>query len=507
MIPNSGSTLFGSPSSFGSAGSNNVQDQNRLMAAVADAQVNRFYSRVPLPNNLQGYVRYVVVLDPQDSKPYSIGIKYVCRSKGADEVLTRLSENVNRRHKKRVHAWLCKCCPSSSICPAEWNCPDIHVTPVGYSNRRPWTQALGPNPRKTDGSRGEDEDSWSDEDRNSDQPRKPRPVGSTSFVTNTIEEDIPCKAALEQFPDLANYLPNFAHFAARFNDDPDGIDPNLLKSVSTAASSESSQLATQLACLNVDLHHMAQVSHELRFSSAPFHPPATPASNMGPIGQPVTSPVASPHPVTPIQLWGQPFDLNDLMGRVEPSAADITQNIISILTNLNVITLLNQIACTLTDPAQLLLINQLASQITTQITGRVADASQAASDQPGALPPAQLPSNVSSLLPTHFFAGPHGPAGPTLPPTTAAAMARDPNPSPLSPQPHAPIAAPTPNSPPSPLPLDLFQEQIWDLAGLAATSMLPPPLPDFGRDLGPGPMNNGAAHPPGAATTTDVPKE
>lgn len=102
---------------------------------------------------------------------------------------TRLSENVNRRHKKRVHAWLCKCCPSSSICPAEWNCPDIHVTPVGYSNRRPWTQALGPNPRKADGSRGEDEDSWSDDEGGAAQQKKPH---AAPFLGSSEEEVTSC---------------------------------------------------------------------------------------------------------------------------------------------------------------------------------------------------------------------------------------------------------------------------------------------------------------------------
>jgi hypothetical protein len=43
----------------------NSNQQDPIRTPVADAQAIRFYSRVPLPTHLQGYVRYVVVLDPQ----------------------------------------------------------------------------------------------------------------------------------------------------------------------------------------------------------------------------------------------------------------------------------------------------------------------------------------------------------------------------------------------------------------------------------------------------------
>ena len=182
----SGNAISNNNSSSSTTTNSNQQDPVRT--PVADAQAIRFYSRVPLPTHLHGYVRYVVVLDPQDKKPYSIGIKYVCRSKGADEVLARLSENVNRRHKKRVQAWLCKCCATSTICQLEWACPDIHVTPIGYSFRRPWTQPLGPNPR-TNADGDEQDGHWSGEDHNGhtapENSKTAKQAASTSLSSAT----------------------------------------------------------------------------------------------------------------------------------------------------------------------------------------------------------------------------------------------------------------------------------------------------------------------------------
>eukprot|EP00906_Rhabdomonas_costata_P019299 RCo028195 len=103
-----------------------------------------FYDPITLPIALQGYVKYVVALDPADNCPYSIGIRYVCRSKGTQDVLIRLTSNISRRHKKRVHGWLCPCVSQGRLCPLHWRCPGIHVTPSGYAQRRQWTQELGP---------------------------------------------------------------------------------------------------------------------------------------------------------------------------------------------------------------------------------------------------------------------------------------------------------------------------------------------------------------------------
>ena len=42
-----------------------LTDKESRGATVGEPQPLSFYSRVPLPTHLQGYVRYLVVLDPQ----------------------------------------------------------------------------------------------------------------------------------------------------------------------------------------------------------------------------------------------------------------------------------------------------------------------------------------------------------------------------------------------------------------------------------------------------------
>jgi len=448
---------------------------------VSEAQANRFYSRVPLPTNLQGYVRYVVVLDPQDSKPYSIGIKYVCRSKGADEVLARLSENVNRRHKKRVHAWLCKSCSTASICPAEWACADIHVTPVGFANRRPWTQALGPTPRKVD---GEDDEGWEDDGERSEGSKR-----GIHLTANGVRISA-------------------AHGAMGLND-----DPAFMKSASAAASAESSQLANQLNWLNLDLNHMAKVLGEFRAGSASPVGPIVPPADFGPPWHmPSLSPKPGPSPLDPFAVLATspsasmtstgslgtmsntsfPGAGPGLSAGATPSAeaSDVAQNMIGVMTSLNVIGLLTQLAGTLTDPGQLLLVQQLAAQIGTQIVSRPPEVEAPVS-------PNLLAGQLASLLGSRpRAAGPTTPEAPFLPPGHAPAA---PGPLPFTALPSMfalpsmlrGVAPPAPSvgtfqapghteevRPAPPLSPKGGAESAWDLSKLAAAI-----LPDQDGDL------------------------
>eukprot|EP00667_Euglena_gracilis_P022370 EG_transcript_24851 len=97
---------------------------------------------VVLPPELRGYVRYMVVMDPRDHQPYSVGIRFVCPSRGATRVLQFLVANRGRRHKKSIQAWLCPSAIHGVECPAQTECDGIHVTPEGFATRRPWTQPV-----------------------------------------------------------------------------------------------------------------------------------------------------------------------------------------------------------------------------------------------------------------------------------------------------------------------------------------------------------------------------
>lgn len=112
---------------------------------------SEYQEPIKLPRALRGYVRYVVVLHPVDCKPYSIGVKYVCNTEGAQGLLAYLMRNVNRKHKKHVHSWLCQSAVDGSHCELGEQCPNIHVTPQGYESRRCWLRPLK-------GARNSDED-------------------------------------------------------------------------------------------------------------------------------------------------------------------------------------------------------------------------------------------------------------------------------------------------------------------------------------------------------------
>jgi hypothetical protein len=101
-----------------------------------------FYTLITLPAHLRGYVKYVVVLLPLNGCTYSLGIKYVCQSEGARELLQRLDEQRDRKHKKPLHAFLCASAASGTICPQGWGCTEIHCTIEGFRAKRTWDRPV-----------------------------------------------------------------------------------------------------------------------------------------------------------------------------------------------------------------------------------------------------------------------------------------------------------------------------------------------------------------------------
>eukprot|EP00669_Euglena_mutabilis_P009766 TRINITY_DN459_c0_g1_i3.p2 TRINITY_DN459_c0_g1~~TRINITY_DN459_c0_g1_i3.p2 ORF type:complete len:287 (+),score=40.16 TRINITY_DN459_c0_g1_i3:25-885(+) len=95
---------------------------------------------ITLPDHLRGYVKYLVVLNPLDCRTYSLGIKHVCPTEGAREVLQRLSDKRERKHRKSLQAGLCLSLLQGFVCPYGVTCAAIHCTPEGLSALRPWSQ-------------------------------------------------------------------------------------------------------------------------------------------------------------------------------------------------------------------------------------------------------------------------------------------------------------------------------------------------------------------------------
>jgi hypothetical protein len=97
---------------------------------------------VVLSSVLKDWLKYVVVYSHQDQVAYSIGIKHVLNTRGAEELFRRLSKQQFRKHKKPLHGFLCQSVSSGTICPFGRNCRDIHVTPEGFRERRLWNRSL-----------------------------------------------------------------------------------------------------------------------------------------------------------------------------------------------------------------------------------------------------------------------------------------------------------------------------------------------------------------------------
>eukprot|EP00992_Anisonema_acinus_P012384 TRINITY_DN8087_c0_g1_i1.p1 TRINITY_DN8087_c0_g1~~TRINITY_DN8087_c0_g1_i1.p1 ORF type:complete len:246 (+),score=25.91 TRINITY_DN8087_c0_g1_i1:94-831(+) len=102
---------------------------------------NSLPTPIHLPDELQGDVRYLVVRHPEDFEAYSIGVKYICQTEGADDLIKSLLKNVTRKHKKHVNSWLCAACVTGTTCALAERCPNIHVTAEGYRSRRLWRRA------------------------------------------------------------------------------------------------------------------------------------------------------------------------------------------------------------------------------------------------------------------------------------------------------------------------------------------------------------------------------
>jgi hypothetical protein len=95
---------------------------------------------VTLPYHLRGYVKYLLVLNPLNCRTYSLGIKHVCPTEGAREVLQRLSDKRERKHRKSLQAGLCLSLLQGFVCPYGLTCAAIHCTHEGLSALRPRSQ-------------------------------------------------------------------------------------------------------------------------------------------------------------------------------------------------------------------------------------------------------------------------------------------------------------------------------------------------------------------------------
>jgi len=111
---------------------------------------------VVLPKELRGYARYLVVLHPEDSQPYSIGIRHVLPTQGVRRILQCLLTNQHRSHKKPVQGWLCKSVVRGTSCPMRGECDNVHVTEEGYGGRRLWNRPID-HRRTVDGNVGAEE--------------------------------------------------------------------------------------------------------------------------------------------------------------------------------------------------------------------------------------------------------------------------------------------------------------------------------------------------------------
>jgi hypothetical protein len=85
--------------------------------------------------------RFIVVVDPTDDVAYSIGSRYVHKTKGLENIVTSLEKNAKRRrnaHKKHVEGPLCESVVKGVLCDFRDQCEKIHITSKGYATRRPW---------------------------------------------------------------------------------------------------------------------------------------------------------------------------------------------------------------------------------------------------------------------------------------------------------------------------------------------------------------------------------
>jgi hypothetical protein len=87
----------------------------------------------------QNDIRFVVIIDPADGTAYSVSIRHIRQTDGLLEILSCLSKNEKRKHKKHVQAWMCQ---YGDQCTLQNSCPNIHITPEGHTKRRVWYRPL-----------------------------------------------------------------------------------------------------------------------------------------------------------------------------------------------------------------------------------------------------------------------------------------------------------------------------------------------------------------------------
>ena len=95
---------------------------------------------VVLPPTLKKYVRFVVLRDPISLVKHSYPISGVQSTEGALNILNTLEQNVQRKHRKSVFAWLCDSVIREYRCCLGVHCPNVHVTDQGYKTRRLWAK-------------------------------------------------------------------------------------------------------------------------------------------------------------------------------------------------------------------------------------------------------------------------------------------------------------------------------------------------------------------------------
>eukprot|EP01012_Entosiphon_sulcatum_P011425 TRINITY_DN16937_c1_g1_i1.p1 TRINITY_DN16937_c1_g1~~TRINITY_DN16937_c1_g1_i1.p1 ORF type:complete len:212 (+),score=7.62 TRINITY_DN16937_c1_g1_i1:63-698(+) len=93
---------------------------------------------VILPPSLRGYLRYVVLHNPEDNRAYSVGIRYVLNTTGSQTLLQRLEQNRQLFFKHHIKAPVCESVLTGRYCESTTECKLIHVTVEGWALRRLW---------------------------------------------------------------------------------------------------------------------------------------------------------------------------------------------------------------------------------------------------------------------------------------------------------------------------------------------------------------------------------
>eukprot|EP01012_Entosiphon_sulcatum_P023689 TRINITY_DN2879_c0_g1_i1.p1 TRINITY_DN2879_c0_g1~~TRINITY_DN2879_c0_g1_i1.p1 ORF type:complete len:172 (-),score=19.79 TRINITY_DN2879_c0_g1_i1:16-531(-) len=93
-------------------------------------------NQVALSPVVRGYARFVVVSTPCEM--FTVGIRFVLATKGAERVIGRLESNRQKFYKHHVKGALCQSVLTGCPCREATDCPMIHVTNEGWAHRRLW---------------------------------------------------------------------------------------------------------------------------------------------------------------------------------------------------------------------------------------------------------------------------------------------------------------------------------------------------------------------------------